>query len=328
MSRGQPPKRSTLSPQRRLKVNLKQVDSWLNSGKLSKARDLLRGCRVIYLAALSEEERPQWESLVEEREARLGGLVGPKGLLDDWPTAAALTANGAASPQRNEQASALLATSPAWERLGKALDDRHIDFVVLDLDAGPRFRFDFVSSGHNVELWVTVRDPTSRAWTTKSPGQLAPARALRPGAAGFERRLPNEVERHEFLLVWRFGSLLDGRVAVKDAVLASGGEAELSVEVRRHPQPARADIDLQIERLGSRSFRPGHGSKRFAVTTCARCGQPLADPSSVTLGIGPDCVKYFDPAVVAAAKRWVPGSVRALGRKQGDYFRDVSSDNW
>ncbi|WP_460790920.1 DUF6011 domain-containing protein [Nocardioides maradonensis] len=96
--------------------------------------------------------------------------------------------------------------------------------------------------------------------------------------------------------------------------------------VQRHPSAPVAEFDRTVERLGRRPFRPGHGLKRFAVTTCAKCGQPLSDPNSVVLGIGPDCLKYFDPEVLAAARQWKPGSVRSVGRTTKNFLAAVTAD--
>jgi hypothetical protein len=310
-----------------------QVESWERKGKLDRARDVLQACELLHLPAVPEDLRAPWEKKIRDLDARLpdstwassrtGGDSQP--VTPSKPTATPQVW-GASDLQGGEHAPAA-SRSPVWGRLGKALDDRSTDFVVLAVDAF-RARFDFVAAESGVQVWVTVQTAKERAWNAFSGSRfIREAHAIAPGAREFvsPQMLPGGASG--WLLVWVFTSIPDARAEVKDEFLASSPELAPMLTVGRHPLPTEAEFDREVERLGSRSYRPGHGHKRFAVTTCAKCGQPLSDPRSVVLGIGPDCLKYFDPKVLAAAKTWKPGSVRTLGRTPSEYFSGIA-DEW
>lgn len=69
-----------------------------------------------------------------------------------------------------------------------------------------------------------------------------------------------------------------------------------------------------IRRLGSRAERG------TPVRDCAHCGLPLSDPTSVRLGIGPECRSRYDSEVRHAAATKRPGSRVRLGAKKPKHW--------
>ncbi len=308
-----------------------QVESWARKGKMDRARDMLEACMVLRLPAVPEDQRGPWERKIRELDESLpgtkwasrsaGGSDQPGVTVRRTQATRAKTPGG---PEEAEQGSVAY-RSPVWERLGKALDDRRTDFAGLAVDAF-RARFDFVAAESGVQIWVTIQNPTEHAWRAFAGSRfIREAHAIAPGTRKFVSTEMPPRGVSGWLLVWAFTSAPDARVAVKDEFLASSPDVAPDLTVERHSLPAEAEFDREVQRLGSRPYRPGQGHKRFAVTTCAKCGQPLSDPRSVVLGIGPDCLKYFDPKVLAAAKKWKPDSVRALGRTTSEFFAAVTT---
>jgi len=314
-----------------LAANLMQAEAWERKGKLDRARDMLEACKLLRLPAVPEELRGPWERRIENLDARLpatswsstSAQPGVEEIAALDPTAERGIPLADDECDVDSEPAAL--RSPVWERLSRALDERSTDFVVVAAGSC-RARFDFVSSDSGVQVWVTMRNPSQRAWIAEAESRfIRQAHAISAGARTFEPKGPRFDDVPGRLLVWVFTSTADARVEVKDEFLKSSPDAAPELTVVRRSRPSEAEFDREVERLGGRLYRPGHGNRRFAVTTCAKCGQPLSDPRSVVLGIGPDCVKYFHPKVLAAAKKWKPGSVRALGRTRSEFFSQVTA---
>lgn len=48
----------------------------------------------------------------------------------------------------------------------------------------------------------------------------------------------------------------------------------------------------------------GGGSRRApVVSSCDRCGQPLSDPYSVAIGVGPECQRYYDQTMLQRIRK-------------------------
>lgn len=312
-----------------LAANLMQVESWERKGRLDRARDMLEACKILRLPAVPEELRAPWERRIEDLDARLprtswSPADARKAVEDPVALASGVDRSPVALDDVGGGSEPDALRSAVWKRLGRALDDRSTDFVVL---AAPLFRtrFDFVAADSAVQVWVTIQDASERAWSALAESRfIREAHAIAPGTSTFAP--PGaRTDATGWRLVWVFTSIPDARVEVKDEFLATAPALAPELSVVRHPRRDEADFDREVERLGSRSYRAGHGRKRFAVSTCAKCGQPLSDPQSVVLGIGPDCLKYFDPKVLAAARKWKPGSVRSLGRTPAEFFKAVTA---
>ncbi|NYE38621.1 hypothetical protein F4692_003771 [Nocardioides cavernae] len=317
-------------PVTRLAANLMQVEAWARKGKVDRARDMLQACKILHLPAVPEELREPWERRIR--------------LLDERLPETSWDPSGPSSPdaphtRRQERtrptptstdvvaAESVAVRSPVWERLARALDDRRTEAATLTISEF-QARFDYVAAESGVQVWATLRNAPRAAWSAHHESRfIREARAIAPSALGLVPvHTAPDVDASAWLLVWAFTSIPDARVAVKSQFLEASPDTAPELKVERHPVAAVAEFDRAVERLGSRQYRPGQGRKRFAVTSCARCGQPLSDPNSLILGIGPDCLKYFDPTVLVAAKQWKPGSVRAVGRTINNFLAAVTGD--
>jgi hypothetical protein len=71
---------------------------------------------------------------------------------------------------------------------------------------------------------------------------------------------------------------------------------KLSVEECSSSEASRRyDITVLVHRR-----RGNGGRKRFAETTCLKCGLPLSDPTSVKVGIGPECRRQMGQDAIRA----------------------------
>lgn len=323
-------------PVTRLAANLMQVEAWTRKGKVDRARDMLQACKVLHLPAVPEELREPWERKIRLLDERLPETSwdpsGPSS--PDTPhTRRKETTRPAPTSTDVVAVEPVAVRSRVWERLARALDDRRTEAATLTV---PEFqaRFDYVAAESGVQVWATLRNAPGAAWSAhhESPF-IREVRAITPSAPGLVPvDTTPDIDPSAQLLVWAFTSILDARVAVKSQFLEASPDTAPELKVERHPAAAVAvavavaEFDRAVERLASRQYRPGQGRKRFAVTTCARCGQPLSESNSLILGIGPDCLKYFDPAVLVAAKQWKPESVRAVGRTINSFLAAVTGD--
>ena len=316
-------------PVERLADNLMRVETWATKGDLKRARDMLQACIALDLPAVPDERRGPWERKIRGLDERLPKTTwagsSPPARRQPRTSPSRLPRQRSESSHGQSRKETVAAQSRVWARLARALDDRRTDFAVLACDSF-RARFDFVSTPSGVQVWVTLRAPTERAWALFPGSQfIREAHAVAPRARRFlpVRRRP--ASSSDWLLVWMFTSIPDARVEVKDEFLASSPDQAPELTVSRHPADTHAAFDREVERLGARPYRPGQGHKRFPVTTCAKCGQPLSDPRSVVLGIGPDCLKYYDPKVLAEAREWKPGSVRSTGCTPRSFFSAITA---
>jgi len=167
-------------------------------------------------------------------------------------------------------------------------------------------------------FWLCVRVLRTREWAslrataeTPSPGWMLPwlAAPEKPGD------LPS-------LLAWRsvdLDGVVDAFVEVGDA-LRFGSLADAAVVAIKAPRPTpdrsnTADGET-VNRLIRRRGRIPAGRKYPIRVSCARCGQPLSDPYSLLIGIGPTCRQHYPRPVIAAVAR---GAV--TGASSGTYTR-------
>ena len=163
-------------------------------------------------------------------------------------------------------------------------------------------RYDFVRTMAGVQLWLTAAAPgpavlaaylRTDPWSLTPPGVLplvpAPARLTAPA-----------------VLVWRHSTPQEA-AATLSTVLGDGLGVRIErLRVERH-QCTPAELDRRTTDEGTvRRITARRGARRAAVSQCDRCGQPLSDPVSVQLGIGPECRRYYSQQVLRRLQR--PGS--------------------
>ena len=167
-------------------------------------------------------------------------------------------------------------------------------------------------------FWLCLRITQAQVWTrlrttaeTPSPSWLLPWRA----APDIPSDLP-------FLLAWRSVDLEGVVDAICEAAdtLRFGSLADVSVLAISPPRPSgdrrASNDDHTVTRLlRRRGVIPG-GRKHPVRGTCDRCGQPLSDPYSLLIGIGPTCRQYYPPHVINAVARSA-----ASGDRSGSYTR-------
>jgi hypothetical protein len=109
----------------------------------------------------------------------------------------------------------------------------------------------------------------------------------------------------------------------RDALTLSPSRVKLELVVC---PPAEADRrsreHSQLQRLRARPT-----GRRFPQVDCLRCGHPLSDPSSVRLGIGPECEKYFSTGFLRLARSRPESPMMWLRAKsQQVWLQEVRSD--
>lgn len=222
-----------------------------------------------------------------------------------------------------------------WASVVRELDRSSVDGVVLRVphrDATRsdlfRARFDFVEDGADVELWLTCQTRSPAAWSKivggaecLGPKETLPLRSVDPSAASATP-----------LLVRRFSTIEDGVRQAREVfhTILKIPDDRIEAHVIRpdfHVGAARESLEFQVKKIGSRAYRPG-SPRRFPITYCDRCGQPLSDPISVAYGVGPECRRYYGLDVLGAVRRWRPGRLRSSGLKPTDWVVLATSEIW
>lgn len=166
-----------------------------------------------------------------------------------------------------------------------------------------------------------VDDGSAGFWLslpTRTSGLLKPLLPTRPSTLSPGWRLPlvGVAADHETppqLLVWRRD---DTKTAA--AVLRSVLEEALELSTTRvtltpeNCTPAEADrrIGARASIARVRAKRSGMGG--YAEAFCDKCGQPLNNPESVRIGVGPECRRYYSPEYFRAMERGSGASTRML----------------
>lgn len=167
-------------------------------------------------------------------------------------------------------------------------------------------------------FWLCLRVSRTRDWMrlhataeTPSPGWMLPWLVATKESAD----LPS-------LLAWRsvdLDGVVDAIIEVGDA-LRFGSLADVTVATIKTPRPApdrSESVDgAAVGRLLRRRGPIPPGRKYPVRGTCDRCGQPLSDPYSLLIGVGPVCRQHYPPQVIAAVAR---GAV--TGASSGTYTR-------
>lgn len=160
-------------------------------------------------------------------------------------------------------------------------------------------RYDFVEAGPKSRVWLTGLAPSpellesylaANPWTLTPPGRLpltgARADVIAPA-----------------LVVWRHATAAAAALSLREVLSATLGVGADQVRIERQQctpieLERRLNDDATVRRLSGRQ-----GRARIAVSQCDRCGQPLSDPLSVQLGIGPECRKYYSSEVIRRLSR-------------------------
>lgn len=160
-------------------------------------------------------------------------------------------------------------------------------------------RCDFVRGDRGDEIWI--------AWATTDAEEWRAASQEGAWSLGAGSKLPlvraaEAPDAHPPVLVFRERSADDAATRVQ-AVLATVWGT--SSESARLEKVACTPAELERRILGEQTVRrlvTRATSRGVAVRTCERCGQPLSDPASVAVGIGPECRKYYSAETLRAVK--------------------------
>jgi len=160
-------------------------------------------------------------------------------------------------------------------------------------------RCDFVRGDRGEEIWIAWPAVSSEEWR---PAAQAGAWSLGPGWKLPLTLAPDAPGDHPPVLVFRERSAADAAHRVQTLVAGTWGIPEGRARLEKITcTPAELERrvlgEQTVRRLVARSTPRGP-----AVRTCERCGQPLTDPSSVALGIGPECRKYYSAEILRAVK--------------------------
>lgn len=190
-------------------------------------------------------------------------------------------------------------------------------------------RFEVVDD--DLPYWCCVRIRTNGGWS-----------ALRIGAetVGSDWRLPwrvppNQPTAFPGILVWRVAEV-NGLVSVAKQVADSlSMHTFTSVQLTPIPRPMapiqQFDLEQQtIARLVRRRGPIGRGRKHPVQGTCDHCGQPLSDPYSLLVGVGPVCRGYYSQRVLSAVARAreIPETPKltAAGRGPSEALSNLAAD--
>ncbi|WP_457113074.1 DUF6011 domain-containing protein [Marmoricola sp. URHA0025 HA25] len=270
-------------------------------------------------------------------DATAAAFVGAKKRPYGWPTRFVIELTPAfrehlLAEERETKASTL---TGLWAKVRRELDRKSVDAVVLRVPHRDdeerdlfRARLDFVEDAGQVELWVTCDTKSPDTWMRLMDGAHCLSRGgklpLRPAAAKRAAVVPLLVRRFATIDngVWHTREVfIDVLRIPEDRIVAHANRAEY------HAGATREAIEYKAKKIGSRAYRPG-GTRRFAVTYCDRCGQPLSDPTSVAYGVGPECRRYYGIEVLEAVRRWKPGMIRVTGRKLAEWVAIATSESW
>lgn len=182
-----------------------------------------------------------------------------------------------------------------------------------------RCRADFVRKKRSIQIWAAVfvevpllRD---RLVNVGSVTTLTTSWALPLVPASSSTEVPA-------VLVWRYSTAREATAGLR-AIL----ETQLETTTdrvrfdREECSPGEIERRVQtqhaIRRLRERRARPA------AVRTCDRCGQPLSDPVSVQLGIGPECLKYYSDVVIKAIRSPRDAPERAAAKTPSVWLKAI-----
>lgn len=217
----------------------------------------------------------------------------------------------------------------SWDRVVEDvtlwLSEADTDAVDVEVAAGETarlvLRYDFVQAGPRVRIWLTgiARSPevlesylAANPWTLTAPGKL-PLTGARADLAA------------PAVLVWRHVTAAAAALSLREVIGDTLGVAVDRVRVEAHQctpveLERRLGDEATVRRLGRRT-----GRARATVSHCDRCGQPLSDPVSVQLGIGPECRRYYSTEVIRRLSRPGQPSPRPGSINEKEWLANVKS---
>jgi hypothetical protein len=178
-------------------------------------------------------------------------------------------------------------------------DAVHVEIAGAQGGVALRMRLDFVQDLGGPAIWLACLVEgriVHRELTKEQPLTLGSNWSLPLVPAASPPTLPE-------VLVWRTSSPRAASGVVRAALEQRLGVPARRVRLRRDSCTPR-ELDLRAsEETTIRRLRDHRGRKDIPIRACDRCGQPLSDPASVALGIGPECRKYYAREVLAAVRK-------------------------
>lgn len=200
-------------------------------------------------------------------------------------------------------------TTTAWDALSADfllyLNDPGTDAVHVQVkpSSGPqenllKCRTDFVRKKRSIQIWfavfVEVPPLRDRLVTIGSVTALGPSWVLPLVQASSSTEVPA-------VLVWRYSSARAAATGLRTIL-----EAELEATADRvrfdREECSPGEIERRVRNQGTIRRLRERRERSVPVRTCDRCGQPLSDPVSVQIGIGPECLKYYADVVIRAIR--------------------------
>ncbi|MFF0341566.1 DUF6011 domain-containing protein [Kribbella sp. NPDC004875] len=128
--------------------------------------------------------------------------------------------------------------------------------------------------------------------------------------------------------VWRTSSPGEAADTVRSVLEGRLGIAAERVHLTRDEcTPRELDRRVTGQAVVQRLRRSG-GRKGVVRRSCDRCGQPLSDPESVRLGIGPECRSYYSRQILDAVRRPSADVRRPGSKSQVTWLSAVRSKWW
>lgn len=182
------------------------------------------------------------------------------------------------------------------------LSEADTDRLVVTAASGEStrtLRCDFVRGDRGDEIWI--------AWAAGDDEEWQAAAQAGAWALGIDWKLPlvpatEALVGHPPVLVHRERSTGDAAQRVQAVLTTVWGRSDQHARLEK---VACTPAELERRVLGEQTVRRlvrRATSRGAALRTCERCGQPLSDPASVSVGIGPECRKYYSAEVLRAVK--------------------------
>ena len=145
-------------------------------------------------------------------------------------------------------------------------------------------------------LWLCLRITDAARWSLlcKDAEGLSPDWSLPLLPASQNDAFPAP-------LIWRCGDVPHLTQRMKHLCAVSGFGTFEHLDVRP-PAASSADAaqreDAEVARLKARRSAMAKGRRYPINGSCDQCGQPLSDPFSLLVGVGPVCREYYSPRVL------------------------------
>ena len=154
---------------------------------------------------------------------------------------------------------------------------------------------------------------------TLSPGWRLPLRLL----AAHDIELP-------VLVVWKALDAPSASLSIRTLLEGNLGVAAGRVRlISAHCSPAEAERRAGVRASVRRVQGFGVGSSAaMSNARCDKCGQPLTDPDSIRVGLGPWCrASYGHEYLQAMRDRVIPTRMSFSGKTPGEWLRCLRTDN-